>query len=149
VTITNGALTSVNLTATPFSQSFGFLVLGTSVFVNNVNSVLSNLSQDGQSWSLSLVQTLGFGGASLAFTDTNGVLTGDVAHECCGLFGGTTGSLQQFNQVGGPVIDAWIANYYGLSGTVVATPLPAALPLFATGLGALGLLGWRRKRKTV
>jgi hypothetical protein len=29
----------------------------------------------------------------------------------------------------------------------VPTPLPAALPLFATGLGALGLLGWRRKRK--
>jgi hypothetical protein len=29
------------------------------------------------------------------------------------------------------------------------TPLPAALPLFATGLGALGLLTWRRKRKAV
>jgi hypothetical protein len=28
-----------------------------------------------------------------------------------------------------------------------ATPLPAALPLFATGLGALGLVGWRRKKK--
>jgi len=28
-----------------------------------------------------------------------------------------------------------------------ATPLPAALPLFAAGLGAMGLLGWRRKRK--
>ena len=28
-----------------------------------------------------------------------------------------------------------------------STPLPAALPLFASGLGALGLLGWRRKRK--
>ncbi len=28
-----------------------------------------------------------------------------------------------------------------------ATPLPAALPLFAGGLGGLGLLGWRRKRK--
>lgn len=27
------------------------------------------------------------------------------------------------------------------------TSLPAALPLFASGLGALGLLGWRRKRK--
>ena len=26
------------------------------------------------------------------------------------------------------------------------TPLPAALPLFAGGLGALGLLGWRRRR---
>ncbi len=30
---------------------------------------------------------------------------------------------------------------------VSATPLPAALPLFATGLGALGLFGWRKKRK--
>jgi hypothetical protein len=30
-----------------------------------------------------------------------------------------------------------------------ATPLPGALPLFATGLGALGLLGWRRKRKAI
>jgi hypothetical protein len=28
-----------------------------------------------------------------------------------------------------------------------ATPIPAALPLFASGLGALGLLGWRRKKK--
>jgi len=27
------------------------------------------------------------------------------------------------------------------------TPLPATLPLFTTGLGALGLMGWRRKRK--
>jgi hypothetical protein len=26
-------------------------------------------------------------------------------------------------------------------------PLPATLPLFASGLGALGLLGWRRKKK--
>jgi hypothetical protein len=29
------------------------------------------------------------------------------------------------------------------------TPIPAALPLFATGLGGLGLLGWRRQRKTL
>lgn len=30
---------------------------------------------------------------------------------------------------------------------IAVIPLPAALPLFATGLGALGLLGWRRKKK--
>jgi uncharacterized protein (TIGR03118 family) len=36
----------------------------------------------------------------------------------------------------------------GLFGAInAAAPLPSALPLFATGLGALGLLGWRRKRK--
>ena len=29
---------------------------------------------------------------------------------------------------------------------LVPTPLPSAFPLFATGLGALGLLGWRRKK---
>ena len=28
-----------------------------------------------------------------------------------------------------------------------AVPLPAALPLFASGIGAMGLLGWRRKKK--
>jgi len=41
------------------------------------------------------------------------------------------------------------ANFVIGDGKVVPStvPLPAALPLFATGLGALGLLGWRRKRK--
>ena len=33
------------------------------------------------------------------------------------------------------------------TGELTATPLLATLPLFATGLGALGLFGWRRKRK--
>jgi hypothetical protein len=44
---------------------------------------------------------------------------------------------------GGDVqVDYWGANY------LAPTPLPAALPLLATGLCALGLLGWGRKRKT-
>jgi hypothetical protein len=30
---------------------------------------------------------------------------------------------------------------------VSVVPVPAALPLMASGLGALGLIGWRRKRK--
>jgi hypothetical protein len=34
-----------------------------------------------------------------------------------------------------------------LTFTPVTTPIPAALPLFASGLGALGLFSWRRKRK--
>jgi hypothetical protein len=31
---------------------------------------------------------------------------------------------------------------------VAQTPLPTSLPLFATGLGALGLLGWRRRHSS-
>jgi hypothetical protein len=54
---------------------------------------------------------------------------------------------------GGGTLDQLVAGSHtatvGISaGEVVSTvPLPAALPLFASGLGALGLLGWRRKRK--
>ena len=38
---------------------------------------------------------------------------------------------------------------HGLGGAISfeATPLPAALPLFASGASVLGFLGWRRKRK--
>jgi len=42
------------------------------------------------------------------------------------------------------------AEITGFSGEFTpVTPLPAALPLFATGLGAMGLFGWRRKRRAL
>jgi hypothetical protein len=36
---------------------------------------------------------------------------------------------------------------FRLSGDINPVPLPAALPLFATGLAGLGLMAWRRKQK--
>jgi hypothetical protein len=42
---------------------------------------------------------------------------------------------------------ATIVEDFGQGNSDIATPLPAAFPLFASGLGALGLLSWRRKRK--
>jgi hypothetical protein len=65
-------------------------------------------------------------------------------------------SAPAFNQLG-YTIAANGDYFYSAVGTsggsvsvtaVSATPLPAALPLFATGLGAMGLFGWRRKRKS-
>jgi hypothetical protein len=57
----------------------------------------------------------------------------------------TTGTWQWADQS----IDAPSLDYgFVLESAAIATPLPAALPLFATGLGAFGLLAWRRKRKS-
>ena len=50
---------------------------------------------------------------------------------------------QSHNTSGGPLTIATAT-------PVPATPLPAALPLFATGLGVMGLFGWRgRSRRTL
>jgi hypothetical protein len=51
-----------------------------------------------------------------------------------------------YTQNGGP--GAQINASFNDSTTPPSTiPLPAALPLFVTGIGGLGFLGWRRKRK--
>jgi hypothetical protein len=51
----------------------------------------------------------------------------------------TTGGILVFNSTVGTIGAEFSA--------VGGVPVPAALPLFATGLGVLALLGWRRKRK--
>jgi PEP-CTERM motif len=43
--------------------------------------------------------------------------------------------------------DIGVVDIASNNGPLLGTPVPATLPLFATGLGAMGLLGWRRKRK--
>jgi hypothetical protein len=56
------------------------------------------------------------------------------------------GFLEQNNDTGG--VEGSGAFLLPLTGIgTEATPLPAALPLFATGLAALGLFGWRRNRR--
>ena len=53
-----------------------------------------------------------------------------------------------FEEATGPLVGFDGAQQVGTwTITEQVTPIPAALPLFATGLGGLGVLGWRRKRK--
>jgi hypothetical protein len=79
-------------------------------------------------WNLSL--SLGAGGSE-SMSLSNGTTPFDCGNPCADF---------QDN-----ILSQSGATFTPLSGG--ATPIPAALPLFATGLGALGLFGWRRKRK--
>jgi hypothetical protein len=80
---------------------------------------------------------LNSGGTRLCYTNAGTVGCADVSWEI------TTGTLVQTADIGVPAGDV-----IATAENTTVTPLPAALPLFATGLGGLGLLSWRRKRKT-
>lgn len=49
------------------------------------------------------------------------------------------------NGGGSPGFD--VAFVQGLEGSVSVVPIPAALPLYGTGIAIMGFIGWRRKRK--
>ena len=71
----------------------------------------------------------------LSFDDLGGALTQGSAY-------------YNFTATGPATTLDLLTDTYGAGNlSIVATPLPAALPLFATSLGAMGLFGWRRKRK--
>ena len=72
-----------------------------------------------------------------AAADTNGYITfSSPGLTVASLVLGSTGVAFELDNVFGVI-----------SSQASTTPLPATLPLFATGLGALGLMGWRKKRK--
>ena len=75
---------------------------------------------------------------NMAFVTANG---GTAATAAVALMNGIQNGLSYFN------IHTTINGGGEIRGQLNAVPLPTALPLFATGLGALGLLSWRRKRK--
>ena len=65
-------------------------------------------------------------------------------------YNGLTGAFELiYVEANGLPADLIVAGLNNVLLVSAPVPLPAALPLFAGGLGVMGLLGWRRKRKQV
>ena len=79
-----------------------------------------------------------FGGDTTIPIDTNGLIGGTFAFLISGTLAGVFDEYYKLSVGSGEILTG---------GNASETPLPAALPLFASGLGALGLVGWRKKRK--
>jgi hypothetical protein len=90
--------------------------------------------------SLGVSFSVGSGATSYQIYEDDGLYTPGPPYGC----GAVYCLIGPGNTVTGGAGDPFVAL---TSFTLTPTPLPAALPLFATGLGALGLFGWRRKLK--
>jgi hypothetical protein len=133
-------------------EAWGFTATDNDYFLQNGGAVSFNPS------TYALTNVPGTTGASgNAATNIDGNTTGGLFNA---LFGNTTAYSTYSPYATNPCFgvsnctnDGLILRFNGTdasaAGSLVIneTPLPAALPLFASGLGALGLLGWRRKRK--
>jgi hypothetical protein len=85
------------------------------------------------------------------YTNANGSIAGNRPHNPflnqMATFAITIPGLLATDTVTSATFSFGTTSGENVAGVPSAVPLPAALPLFATGLGGLGLLGWRRKRK--
>jgi hypothetical protein len=115
---------AAGLLAHPAGVPFGSLVLtGLTGSLSSLNGLTVN--------DLLIQENLALGGAPSDFSDLDDAFL--LANEVDMAFNGGI-QVSTFGQ-------------QNLEIPVSTTPLPGALPLFATGLGAMGLLGWRRNRK--
>jgi hypothetical protein len=115
-----------NVSPTQFSFSNGLLSITNFNLPSSVFDIQTSDTGAILQWNIALSIGFGSAGASISTSDS-----GDHSS----IIGPTT--FSSASNSGNP--GAW--------SSVATTPLPAALPLFASGLGALALLQWRRKRK--
>jgi hypothetical protein len=129
-----------------------FIINGTgepNVTTTNIGTFDNILVQGGTTTGTDWGVSLQTDPTTLPFNPTN-ILQMIFSNNAAGLFLAGSGTIFPSDATSGCAVNSRVSCV--ISGTITlettsATPLPAALPLFATGLGGLGLLGWRRKRK--
>jgi hypothetical protein len=116
------------------------------------NTMTNNLGQPFSFTSIGLADVYtGARGGDVRFTFNHVDHTTDIVVVSLvgGIFGLQTFLFNQHN-LSSVVFEALSTHglflQFDLIGASSETPLPAALPLFATVLGAAGIVGWRRKR---
>ncbi len=172
ITYTESATVTGSLAGTAFTNDL-ITITGTGDTANVVNSsgLLTNLVTatfaltgggsgtfttqsifvfDNQNLSFAGFQRSGFGGDILE-TSNSAFATYALATSLAPVSGTgfTNGVSTSFSTSAGALIISLVTGNatFSASTGINPVPLPGALPLFATGLGALGLLGWRRKKK--
>lgn len=111
---------------------------------NNVYSITEMITVGSTSQQINIPFNL-----SISYSDTLTVLGGTTFSftDAGTLWQGVVNGLTLGPNPGG-TMTAWLTAQLTDPPTVSQAPLPAALPLFASGLGVMGLFGWWRKRKT-
>jgi hypothetical protein len=137
--ISSGSASTASITA---NDDFYSTPVNTNLVVN-APGVLANDTSTGLLDGFSVFTNSNPSNAALFAIFTNGSFEYDPSP---GFTGETTFTYQAAG-VGASDPFIVLSNVATVHIEVGATPLPAALPLFATGLGAMGLIGWRRKRK--
>ena len=144
VNLTNGALTLIGSTGISLTSPVGMSANGLDLYINSQSNLYLVDTSTGNASLVGSTSPTQFG----TMVSIDGVFySGSANLNPDGKY-----SISTFDPNTAAVITSLDSNsplFWGLAPDPLlsATPLPAALPLFATGLGALGLLGWRRRRK--
>ena len=128
----NGDPNQVNATPVSGSNGWGWRQGQAVQYIPTNPTYNSNIPNSGPVAGTSVLETIS-NGISITYTITDNGSLGDIF----GLAWAMTCANDVIQGLVNPTSNT----------ALTPTPLPAALPMFTAGLGMMGLLGWRRKRK--
>lgn len=142
---------SLDLTITIFvSETFSNPV-AIDIFANNGDGVVDLADFSGGTQVNDVNETISKGGVSgdilsFSFTDLSPITAALIGNLLTVRIETDSFAIIQFATLEHLTLDAARLNI-DFTAPLSEVPVPAALPLFGTGLAAMGFIGWRRKRK--